>query len=344
MRRIACAAALITLTGLLVPTSSYAAGSVRSAVSLTGPTAGTYGSTIVLRGTLWRYRTSTRIANATVYLERSPHGRGTWAGVKAAKTNSAGGFAFPVGLTAPYDYRVRFYGSRTYTGALSNVRYPVVLRKVLLDSLATTDGNTGALRATGRLFPAPPTRTPVYLYRWTGSGWAWLATGYSSGNSVTVNATRPGSVAAYRLTVAARAPYGAGQSAARWYAHYVWRGAFHRPYSGTGPGNMYVQDVPKRDVMTVHTRGHFQVTLFGNGCRRARIDTEPYLTNQRVVYLTLYTRTTGVLATGNVHPSTGSVRLEGNLPGNTDIMFDLDPTNSDTISEVLSNVWVLCTN
>jgi hypothetical protein len=45
------------------------------------------------------------------------------------------------------------------------VKYPVVNRSVLLDKLATTNADTGQLQATGRVVPALPDGTAVYLSR-----------------------------------------------------------------------------------------------------------------------------------------------------------------------------------
>jgi hypothetical protein len=109
--------------------------------------------------------TSTRIAGAEVQLQRASHGEANWATVKTALTSKTGAYAFSVVQQAAYDDRAYFAGSTVYKRALSAVKYPVVNRSVLLDKLATTNADTGRLQATGRVVPALPDGTAVYLSR-----------------------------------------------------------------------------------------------------------------------------------------------------------------------------------
>lgn len=269
---VAVAATLVT--GLTVTAQATTSAKVLTAASLTGPASGPFGSSVRLSGTVWRYGTSAKVAGAKVYLQRSPHGRNTWSNLRTAVSNSAGGYAFSVTQAGAFDYRARYYGSATFTGALSRVVYPVTTQKVLFDSIGTTDQWTGTVRATGRVYPAPPSRTPVYLYRWDGRKWTGVATGYTSGSAVTINTRRPASVAHYQLAIAARAPWGTGISAARTLNHYVWRGIFARPVLRTTGGGHHTVLTPaespgrSRATLEALSRWHYGVVLNTTGCRR----------------------------------------------------------------------------
>ncbi|GAA3601241.1 hypothetical protein GCM10022235_86390 [Kribbella ginsengisoli] len=214
----------------MVP-SAQGAGSVRASISLSAPASGAYGSVIKLTGTAARAGTSTRLSGATIYLQRSLHGRNRYANLASARTSRAGAFAFSVKQGSPYDYRVYYAGSARYSRAYSGVRYPVVNRVVLFDAIATTNSETGTLAANGRVLPAPPNGTLVYLQRYSTDAKVWVnvASGATTAGKVTVTATRPGSTDTYRLIVGGAAPYGAGISASRALKHYVDRGAFAVP-------------------------------------------------------------------------------------------------------------------
>lgn len=280
-RSIAIATTVLLASAGLTTTTSHAAGTVRSAVSLSAPASGVYGSTIVLRGRVWRYGTSTGLTGATVYLQRSVHGKRVWGNLRSGRAVSGGYFAFSVTQSSAFDYRIYYAGSTTYTRAYSPVRYPVTTQKVAFDSIATINDKTGQLKATGRVWPVPRNGTVMWLQRWTGSSWVNQASGKVASGKVSVTAYRPGSVAYYRLMIPTRYPYGAGVSALRGFSHYVWRGAFDRPVSAvTGSGSTHIafknatQD-PDRDEATIGIDHHgwIQVTPDTTRCNAAHATT-----------------------------------------------------------------------
>jgi hypothetical protein len=230
---LAASAALIPPAAALAPTA-HAAGTVRSALSLTAPSAATYGTKITLSGVLWRYQTSTRIAGAKVTLQRATKGKTNWTAIASMNTSTTGTYQFSVTQGLAYDYRAYYAGSATYTAAVSPVRYPVVMQRLFLDSIKTVSYETGVLRASGRLYPATGGR--VYLQRYNPSTKAWANIGskVASGNYVSVDAKVGGSTGQYRLYVPMTYPYGAGLTAAKTFTHYVWRGVFKKPLLAKG--------------------------------------------------------------------------------------------------------------
>jgi len=110
------------------------------------------------------------------------------------------------------------------------------VRTVKLDSVRTVNQHTGALRATGRISPAPPDGTTVYLQAYLGAsaGWRAIGAGESDGSTVSIGARMPGSVLYYRLAVAPAGPYAASASLKRWHQHFVWRGVFRKPTLARG--------------------------------------------------------------------------------------------------------------
>lgn len=222
---------------------STTAGSVKAAVNLTGPTSGTYNTNVRFSGTLWRYGTPTKIAGATVVIQRTPHNGSSWINLTSAKTTSTGTFAFGVTLTGAYDYRAYYAGSATYSTALSGKVYPAVLRGVAFDSIKTTNqgdgtGNlSGVLTAAGRAYPVVPKGAPIYLQRYDAAGKAWktIGTAASKGTAnFAISARVRGSVAPYRFHVPLKYPIAAGSSRSVTFAHYVWRGAYWKPVLGFG--------------------------------------------------------------------------------------------------------------
>jgi hypothetical protein len=259
-----------------------AAGSVVSAVSLTAPGSGSYGSVITLRGRLWRYGTPYGITRSKVWLQRTPHGRAAWTSIGAATTGSNGGYAFRVTQTGAYDYRVYYGGSVAFRAALSPVRYPVTNQVMAVASVVTANATTGVLRATGYVYPRPPDGRLVHLQRWDPEGRVWhgIGSGRTSGGRVIATAVRPGSVDSYRLVVPARSPYGAGVSAARSFAHFVWRGAFARGgvvYSN-GTGTFAIpkaSENPRRDTIVTYVGafGWHEFAVDPAGCRHVATST-----------------------------------------------------------------------
>jgi hypothetical protein len=193
-----------------------AAGTVKSAVSLTGPTSGKYGTYVTLKGTAWRYGSTTKLTSATIWLQRAVHGQTAWSNVTSTKTSSTGTFAFTVVQRTAYDYRAYYAGSSVYTANASAKVYPAVLQNVLLDSLKTVDWNKGTLQATGRVYPTPPTGTTIYLQRYNEStkSWSNYISGKTTGtNAITIKGNVPANVGTYRLYAPLRYPFGAGYSA-----------------------------------------------------------------------------------------------------------------------------------
>lgn len=220
---------------------STTAGSVKAAVNLTGPTSGTYNTNVRFSGTLWRYGTPTKIAGATVVIQRTPHNGSSWINLTSAKTTSTGTFAFGVTLTGAYDYRAYYAGSATYSTALSGKVYPAVLRGVAFDSIKTTNPGTGnrigVLTAAGRAYPVVPTGSPIYLQRYDRAGNAWKSIGTVASKGTAnfaISAKVGGSVAAYRFHVPLKYPIAAGSSRSVTFAHYVWRGAYWKPVLTSG--------------------------------------------------------------------------------------------------------------
>ncbi|WP_328989963.1 hypothetical protein OG394_27355 [Kribbella sp. NBC_01245] len=217
------------------------AGSVRAAVSLTTPPLSTYGTNARFSGTAWRYGTQTKLAGATIVLQRSPHGKAAWSNLTSAKTTTTGTFAMGVTLSGGYDYRAYYAGSTTYTTAVSAAKYVYVSWKVILDGLSTTNNaqantNNGTLNAKGRIYPAPPTGTHVWLQKYDAASKTWknFMSGTTSGNSIAVKGDVRGNVNTWRLQVASRGWYFTGSSNSKLFAHYVWRGLFSRGATALG--------------------------------------------------------------------------------------------------------------
>lgn len=352
LRWIIVAAALVVPAGAAAA-PAQAAGNVRAAVSLTAPASGVYGSPIALRGRLWRYGTSTGIRGALVWLQRKPHGRTSWANIRNTRTGTNGVYAFSVTQTAgAYDYRVHFAGSSTYTRAYSPVRYPVVTQKVVMDHIQTWDFNTGEIRATGRVWPVPPNGTPVWLQRYDTSARVWVnsANGRISGGQVAVFTTRPGSVASYRLAVGARGLYGAGASAVRGFAHYVWRGAFTKPVRLVyvdGGGGIYVrprsQD-PTQSTMEVRSipQGRVTTELDVAGCRHIATYSSHFSGTNGSTNITLYGG--GVTTASGSYGQTEDLTLGADLSNATQLFYAAHDASSSVGLRVLARLRMLCAN
>jgi hypothetical protein len=239
IRPLAVAAAVVA--AVLVPVAgAQAVGTTAAALTLAAPATGTYGTAISLTGLLSKAGTATKISNGIVTLQRAPHGKATWKSQSSVHTTRTGVYKFPVTQLAGYDYRVYFAGTAVFKAAWSPVRYPVVTQAVGLSAIIPYNNHSGEFRASGQVTPVPPNGTPVYLDVFNGKAWAAIGTGKTSAGKVTVAGTRPVGTANYRLRVAGRAGFGAGVSAAKSYANYIWRGAFARPFTVTGGGNTSV--------------------------------------------------------------------------------------------------------
>lgn len=344
LRRMVVAALLI---GTVAAPSAQAAGTVRSAITLSAPASGEYGSTIKLSGRLWRYGTPYGIQGALVWLQRAPHGRTSWANITNTRTGANGTYGFDVIQAGAYDYRTVYTGSATYTIATSPTRYPVTTQKVPLDSIVTTDEYTGAMRVAGRVLPTPPNGTTVYLQRWDSAAQAWhtIEAGRTTGGGFGIAVNRPASVTAYRVVVAARSPYGIGISPARWFANYVWRGAFARPVSSNPPNHYAVPtaaDNPRREEITVVV-GNTPTTTVNidtRGCKRIVTYTIAPPFDFTPVQLSL--RTTRVLAEATLEPRRTATMTGEVLPAEQVVGFR--HVSPDTQRAFDSTVLVLCTN
>lgn len=351
IRSIVAATAMVAAAVVPFVTGAQAAGTVPSAVSLTAPASGVYGANITLTGRVWRYGTATAIPGATVWLQRAPHRTTAWANIKNTRTAANGNYAFAVTQTGSYDYRVYYTGSTTYRAALSPVRYPVTTQRVQFDTVASTNAWTGAVRASGWIYPLPPNGTTVYLQRWSTDGGVWrnLATGRTSNGQVVVNATRPAGPTAYRLVIPARAGLGAGISAAKWYTNWLWRGALRngmRYHQGAGYtfGIAGTNQAAGQERIGLHVwpnRTNF-ATIDGYGCSRVFVDvtnTGSYLITARFYQL----------AGGQSDAIQLSPQQSGRMTGN------LDPANKNGFYYAVENLnagdsdadgkmWLLCTN
>jgi hypothetical protein len=110
------------------------------------------------------------------------------------------------------------------------------VRTVKITSIKTTDATKGVLTVVGQITPAPAARTRVALQRWSSSlhKWEEIGHGGTSGTSISIPPTVPGSVKTYRLAVGAQAPYAAAVSPMVSFSHYVYRGIFKKPLLAAG--------------------------------------------------------------------------------------------------------------
>ncbi|MFC0624815.1 hypothetical protein [Kribbella deserti] len=272
-----------------------AAGSVRAAVSLTTPPVGAYGSNARFSGTAWRYGTQTKLAGATIVLQRAPHGKATWINLTSARTTATGTFAMGVTLSGGYDYRAYYAGSTTYTSAVSAAKFVFVSWKVILDGLSTTDNaqsnsNNGTLNAKGRVYPAPPTGTTVWLQKYdpVSKKWKDFTSGKVSGNTIAIKTDIRGNVSTWRLSVPSRNYYFTGSSNSKQFAHYVWRGLFSRgavAVGGTEGGSFHVwadQDPLGGIALARSERGGlFWAEIRTTGCLTVEIGMHNYSNQQR---------------------------------------------------------------
>lgn len=287
----AVAASCVAVLGVsLVVPAAQGAAPVSTSVSLSAPVSAVYGSTIRLSGSVWRTGDSSeRVTGATVVLQRSVHGTGRFRDLSSSRTTSTGSFTFSVKQASAYDYRVSFEGTATYRAAHSPTRYPAVRQKLVLESIETTDAETGQLTATGRVYPTPPAGTVVHLQRLGADPKAWVnqATGTTSGNRVTIDAIRPGSVGSYRLRIKARQQWGTGTSAVEDFTHYVWRDALTKGVRSvrSDADHVTVDDFaddqhPGRRALVVRAYGDpgsvVELGLTIGGCVEARHQTRNY--------------------------------------------------------------------
>lgn len=342
-RAIAAVLALgVAFTGL-GPAAAAPQAKITTAVSLTAPASGPYGSTIKLSGRLWRYGTTTGVNYATVQLQRTAHNKAAWATYKTAKTNADGTFAFSVVQSGAYDYRVYFTGSPVYTGAMSPVRYPITTQKVIIDSLATTNYDTGAMQAKARVFPTPPTGTTAYLQHWLAGKWQTIGSSTTAGNGVTISLTRPPSQMSYRVVVSARYPYGPGVSATKAFANLKWRPFFERPIiktTGDGTHSFPVPDTMYVDVPATSTS--YWVHLDTRTCRRVEGTLAASSFNPTPMNVTY--ATARYLFGTNLQPGSGLQPYGANLFGNENELTLRFGTPGGSLYVVAAQGRMLCAN
>ncbi len=234
----AAAAAATLVVPALTAAPAGAAGTVKSAVSLTGPAIGVYGNSVTLTGTAWRYGTSTKLVNATIWLQRHEYGKtGPWYNVAPTHTSSTGTFAFSFTLGKRYYYRAYYGGSSTYTANVSAVHYMAIQQKVVARYLKDTNWTLGSMEGKTSIYPLPPKGTKVWLQRLASTGqWYNYISGLASGisNDVVIRGNVGGSVGTYRFYVPVVGVYSQNNSSSLTFAHYKWRGAFKKSTVATG--------------------------------------------------------------------------------------------------------------
>ena len=223
--------------------------------------------------TAWRYGTSTRLVNATIWL-RSVHGKNTGSSLTSTWTSSTGTFTFPVVQRSAYDYRAYYGGSPTYTAALSGVVYPAVLQNLILNHLKDVNWTLGTLEASVHIAPVPPAGTQIWLQRYDPAR-RWKNQDLSASQTIVIRGNVNGSVGTYRVYAPLRYPYGAGYTSPVASTHQV-RGAFTRttPTGGAETALHHPSHRPARRtaVAIANKGGNVWRDLNTAGC--ARITTE----------------------------------------------------------------------
>jgi hypothetical protein len=340
-------ALLLALVATAVPpAAAEPSATTATKAALWGPTAGSYGATVHISGYLRTSAGDTAGPGQKVRIQRSPRNQNRWTDLRTI-TTSSGDFGFDVTQNTAYDYRATFAGSTSYGPATSSAYYPAVLRKVILDSIKTTDYATGRLQATGRMFPGGG---KIYLQRWVAASRTWrtIGTANPSSTTVTVNATVGGSVLSYRLYAPTAFPYGAGVSAARSHQQFVWRGVFKKPLLLRG-GSMNPQftvipasEVPERsEAELLADKGG---TVWGDlntaGCTRIRawfgnLTDGPVRTSL----------SSGSTVIGAVNqPQESETELVRALNGSTRTRLQVKDLGSQTGPYVATDTYVLCNN
>jgi hypothetical protein len=355
VQRMVVAAATIGAVVLPVVPNTFedaaAAGSVRAAVSLTAPTSGKYSTTVALSGTAWRYGTTTKLANATVWLQRSVHGKNTWSNLTSTRTSSTGTFSFPVVQRSAYDYRAYYGGSPMYTSALSGVVYPAVLQNLILNHLNDVNWTLGTLEASVHIAPVPPSGTQIWLQRYDAAAKVWrnYISGRSTGSqTLVIRGNVSGSVGTYRVYAPLRYPYGAGYTNAVSHSHVKWRGAFARTTPAGGSANWHFtvlpEDTARRTAVAIADKGgNVWADLNTSGCTRLTSTLENHADGVvRVAF-------TGTPATVDIpratNGSTPTVRsLAATFSAISTIRAQVTDVGSTLGPAVQLNVSLLCAN
>ena len=343
------AAAVVLPVVAAVPAD--AAGTVRAAVSLTGPTSGKYSTTVTLSGTAWRYGTSTRLVNATIWLQRSVHGKNTWSNLTSTRTSSTGTFTFPVVQRSAYDYRAYYGGSPTYTAALSGVVYPAVLQNLILNHIKDVNWPLGTLVASVHFAPVPPAGTQIWLQRYDPAGKVWknYISGRSAGSqTIVIRGNVNGSVGTYRVYAPLRYPYGAGYTGPVAFTHYQWRGAFTRTTPTGGAGDPHFTILPtdpaRRTAVAIANKGgNVWADLNTAGC--ARITTELANHADGVAHVALTGTAAAIDIPAAASGDTPTVRtLATTFSGMPTIRFQLTDVSSTLGPALELKASVLCAN
>lgn len=283
MRRGVGIAALI-VTGIGVPVSlavtagsADAAGTTKASVSLTGPTSGVYGSAVTMSGTVWRTGTSTKLANATIWLQRTTHNASSWSNVTSTHSSSTGTFSFTVTQGTPYDYRAYWGGSAVYTTAVSPKTFPAVLQSVRFDTIRDLNWTLGTLEATATVLPVQVSGGTVWLQRYNATTKVWQnyisakTTGHSQ---VTIRANVNGTSAWFRIYAPSRGVYSGNFSTTKQFNHYKWRGAYTKPLVGApgGTNDPYFfiasESTRKTATLSADKNGSVYGDLNTSGCSR----------------------------------------------------------------------------
>lgn len=338
-------------------TAVPAAGSTKASISLTGPGSATYGATVPLTGTAWRTGTSTKLVNATVWLQKAAHNTSGWVNLTSTRTDVDGRFTFNVKLNTPYDYRARYGGSPTYTVAVSPRIYPVVRQNVLFDSMKDTNWDTGALQVGGRIYPTPANNTQVWLQRYNPSTKTWsnyISGRTTGGNAFLIKGNVGGNVGTYRLVAPQHGYYATGYSRQVTYAHYKWRGAFRKPIAGKeGSGDWWYrvytpEKSPDRTELELGTTpgGSAAVDVNTVGCKRIFVGalnyTNEYTPARETVGLlagTSYLRGPWTLAAGQHNQGEATI---SNLAKARVQLKDLSGDTGDPLAYFV--IWTLCSN
>ena len=253
------------------------AGTTKASASLTGPTSGVYGSRVTLSGRLWRTGTSTNLANATVWLQRTTHNGSSWSNVTSTRSSSAGTFSFTVTQGTPYDYRAYWGGSATYTAAVSPKTFPAVLQSVRFDTIRDLNWTLGTLEATATLLPVQVSGGTVWLQRYNATTKVWQnyisarTTGHSK---VTIRANVNGTSAWFRIYAPSRGVYSGNFSTTKQFNHYKWRGAYTKPlvgpFGGTNDPLFFIASESTRKTATLSAdkNGSVYGDLNTSGCSR----------------------------------------------------------------------------
>lgn len=349
---LAASAGLIAPAVVLVP-AAQAAGSVVSTISINAPTRVVYGTQFSVYGTLSRWKTTTKIPNAKVVLQRATHGQTNWTAISTTLTTSIGAYKFNITPTRAYDYRVAWAGNTTYTAARSAVRYPVVAQKVLLDSIKTIDADYGILRAYGRVYPTPVKGAAIWLQRYspTLKTWVTIATTSAPGTTgyVGVSAKVAGSIATYRLAVPSKGLYAGNVSTSRTFSHYVWRGVFKKAFATGGTGNPQVtvitDDADRALVQaSAAASGSVWVDFSTSGCTGVDTIVANFATETLGAKVLKGTTVLGSSTIAATTPDGSYWQYQGTPGGASTLRVELtDNGTVDSLKAIIGG-YVLCTN